>query len=101
MPWFRRSDGDLVPDLPPMRRIMPYVMRGRNESAVYVPTDEERDALVEALAEVNDHPERLRSWDEVREELWADRRRSSSRLAELGGTDPTAVAAPRNRLGRD
>lgn len=36
MPLFRRSDGELVKGLPAMRRIMPYVMRGRNESAVYL-----------------------------------------------------------------
>ncbi|MEI8255455.1 MAG: hypothetical protein WCJ30_07240, partial [Deltaproteobacteria bacterium] len=35
MPLFRRPDGDLVRDLPNVRRIMPYLMRGRNESAVY------------------------------------------------------------------
>lgn len=38
MPLFSRSDGVLVRGLPAMRRIMPYVMRGRNESAVYVPS---------------------------------------------------------------
>ena len=35
MPLFRRPDGDLVRDESPVRRIMPYLMRGRNESAVY------------------------------------------------------------------
>jgi len=35
MPLRRRPDGDLCRDLPPVRRIMPYLMRGRNESAVY------------------------------------------------------------------
>ncbi|MET0385226.1 MAG: 2-oxo acid dehydrogenase subunit E2 [Polyangiales bacterium] len=35
MPWFHRPDGDVVPALSPLRRIMPYLMRGRNESAVY------------------------------------------------------------------
>jgi hypothetical protein len=35
MPLFRRSDGDLVRDLSLVRRIMPYLMRGRNESVVY------------------------------------------------------------------
>ncbi|MET0894308.1 MAG: hypothetical protein ABWY80_00480, partial [Acidimicrobiia bacterium] len=33
--WWRRPDGDLVRGLPPTKRIMPYMMRGRNESAVY------------------------------------------------------------------
>jgi hypothetical protein len=35
MPLFRRPDGDLVKDESPVRRMIPYVMRGRNESAVY------------------------------------------------------------------
>ena len=34
MLW-RRPDGDLVRDLPPTKAIVPYLMRGRNESAVY------------------------------------------------------------------
>jgi len=34
MLW-RRPDGDLVRDQPPTKAIMPYLMRGRNESAVY------------------------------------------------------------------
>jgi hypothetical protein len=35
MPLFRRPDGVLCRDVPPVRRIVPYLMRGRNESAVY------------------------------------------------------------------
>jgi len=35
MPLFRRPDGDLVRDLPPVRAIVPHLMRRRNESAVY------------------------------------------------------------------
>ena len=35
MPLFRRPDGILVKDLSPERAIMPYLMRGRNESAIY------------------------------------------------------------------
>jgi hypothetical protein len=34
MPLFSRSDGTLVPGLSPVRYIMPFLMRGRNESAV-------------------------------------------------------------------
>ena len=34
MPLFRRHDGDLVRGEPPMRRIMPYLMPGRNESII-------------------------------------------------------------------
>ena len=37
----RRADARLVRDAPPYRRIMPYIMRGRNESAVYF--DQELD----------------------------------------------------------
>ncbi len=35
MPLFRRHDGDLVRGEPAMRRVMPYVMRTRNESVVF------------------------------------------------------------------
>jgi hypothetical protein len=34
--WWRRPDGDLVRDLPDLRRIMPYVMRRRTEATVYM-----------------------------------------------------------------
>ena len=33
--FWRRPDGELVRDLPPTKAIMPYLTRGRNESAVY------------------------------------------------------------------
>ena len=33
--WWRRADGDLVKDGTDLRRVMPYVMRTRNESVVY------------------------------------------------------------------
>lgn len=35
MLWWKRPDGELVRDLPATKRIMPYIMRGRNESAFY------------------------------------------------------------------
>jgi len=35
MSWWRRVDGDLVRDLPLNRRVMPYLMPGRNESVYY------------------------------------------------------------------
>ena len=35
MPIFSRSDGTLIKNESRVRRIMPYLMRGRNESAVY------------------------------------------------------------------
>jgi len=39
MPWWRRSDGDLVRDLPLNRQVMPYLMPGRNESVYYFDID--------------------------------------------------------------
>ena len=39
MPLFRRADGDLVKDIAPVRRMMPLIMRGRNESIVYHATN--------------------------------------------------------------
>lgn len=35
MPWIWRSDGDYVRDLPPIRRIIPFIMRGKNEAIAY------------------------------------------------------------------
>jgi hypothetical protein len=35
MPLFRRPDGTRCRDVAPVRAIMPYLMKGRNESAVY------------------------------------------------------------------
>ncbi|MHB8873397.1 MAG: hypothetical protein ACYC8T_06890 [Myxococcaceae bacterium] len=35
MPLFSRPDGTLATDVPPVRRIMPFIMPTRNESAVY------------------------------------------------------------------
>jgi hypothetical protein len=35
MPLFRRHDGDLIRGLPAVRRVMPYLMRTRNESVVF------------------------------------------------------------------
>lgn len=35
MPLFNRPDGDLVRNESPVRSIMPYIMRGRNESIIY------------------------------------------------------------------
>ncbi len=35
MPLFRRSDGKLVTEMSDSRRMMPFVMRGRNESVVF------------------------------------------------------------------
>ncbi len=54
MPLFRRSDGDLVRDESPVRRMMPYVMRGRNESAVYHETTLDVSRTLEWLRARND-----------------------------------------------
>ncbi|HET7388673.1 MAG TPA: ribbon-helix-helix protein, CopG family [Nocardioidaceae bacterium] len=40
--------------------------------AVYVPSERERQLLVEALEEDQRHPELARPWSEVRHELWPD-----------------------------
>jgi hypothetical protein len=39
MSWWRRPDGDLVRDVPLTRQVMPYLMRGRNESVYYFDLD--------------------------------------------------------------
>lgn len=41
--------------------------------AVYVPTDEERRLILEALDEDLSDPEAGRPWEEVRRELWGNR----------------------------
>ena len=35
MPFRWRPDGDYVRDIPPTRKILPFIMRGRNESIVF------------------------------------------------------------------
>ena len=35
MPLFRRCDGELVKNIDPIRRMMPFIMRGRNDSIIY------------------------------------------------------------------
>jgi hypothetical protein len=59
MPLFNRSDGDLVRDLPAYRRIMPFIMRTRTESAVLF---EQCIDATQGLAFIHgwnaDHPER-------------------------------------------
>jgi hypothetical protein len=54
--WWRRADGSLVRNLPNTRRVMPYLMRGRNESVVYFEHDmslRKADAFVRAWNEAN------------------------------------------------
>jgi hypothetical protein len=54
--WRHRPDGDVVRDLPRNRRVMPYIMRGRNEAAVYLEHDvalRETDAFIRAWNQAN------------------------------------------------
>jgi metal-responsive CopG/Arc/MetJ family transcriptional regulator len=37
---------------------------------VYEPTEEERRMLEEALADLEAHPDAVRSWSEIRAEIW-------------------------------
>lgn len=39
---------------------------------VYEPTEDERRLLDEALTDLETHPDAVRSWDEVRAEIWPD-----------------------------
>lgn len=49
----RRSDGTYVGDLPPLRRVIPYLMRTRTESLVYFTQRIEVDGLLAWLEETN------------------------------------------------
>lgn len=54
--WWRRVDGVLARNVPNTRRVMPYLMRGRNESAVYLSNDvalAKTDAFVGAWNHAN------------------------------------------------
>lgn len=56
MVWWRRPDGDLVRDLPLNRRVMPYLMPGRNESVYYFENEislPKTDAWIRAFNEAN------------------------------------------------
>jgi len=50
---FTRPDGDRVANLPLLRRFMPYLMRGRNEAAVYLDQTIQVAATKRWLDEVN------------------------------------------------
>ncbi len=39
---------------------------------VYEPTEDERRLLDEALTDLEAHPDAVRSWDEVRAEIWSE-----------------------------
>jgi metal-responsive CopG/Arc/MetJ family transcriptional regulator len=51
--------------------VVQEALRSHFGEAVYVPSDEERRLLVAALDEVENAPEEIRDWDQVRAELRA------------------------------
>ena len=51
----RRPDGTYVRDLPPLRRIMPHVMRTRTESIVYFQQRIEVDRLAKLCRQLIPH----------------------------------------------
>ncbi|MEM5948011.1 2-oxo acid dehydrogenase subunit E2 [Spirochaetia bacterium 38H-sp] len=57
-----RWDGILIKDLPGFRKINPYVMKGRNESAVYYPDEIELD---KTLAYIRDYNRRRKPGQKV------------------------------------
>ena len=50
--------------------VIQEALRTHFGKAVYTPTEDERRRLVEALEAVDEHPEALRGWTDVRSELW-------------------------------
>jgi CopG family transcriptional regulator / antitoxin EndoAI len=50
--------------------VIQEALRTHFGEAIYVPTDEERQRLIEALEAVDEHPEASREWADVRSELW-------------------------------
>jgi hypothetical protein len=53
MSLFRRVDGDPIPDLSPVRRLMPHLLPGRNESAVYYEQSLDLSATLPFIASYN------------------------------------------------
>lgn len=50
--------------------VIQEALRTHFGAPVYVPTDDERRILDEALTDLLDDPESGRSWEDVRRELW-------------------------------
>ena len=50
-----RPDGDLVESIHPYRRMLPYMMRGRNESVVYYDDPVKAENLLDYIARANKH----------------------------------------------
>lgn len=60
MPLFKRSDGDLVDDVPATRRIMPFLLPSRNESYVLFEQAIDVGPALEFIAQYNaDHEARI------------------------------------------
>ena len=59
MPLFRRCDGDVVKDVPAYRRIMPFIMPTRTESAVYFEQQVDAEHALAFIQRWNDaHPDK-------------------------------------------
>ena len=59
MPIFKRPDGKLATDIPPVRQIMPFIMRNRNESTVYFEQQSDLTRTLSFLEQFNAaHPTR-------------------------------------------
>jgi len=58
MPLFRRPDGILIRDLSPVRRLIPYLMRRRNESIVYYEQVLDLSRTLEFVREWNERHEK-------------------------------------------
>ncbi len=52
--------------------VIQEALRTHFGEAVYVPSDDERRRLVEALDEAATNPEGIEDWADVRQRLWAD-----------------------------
>lgn len=52
--------------------VIQEALRTHFGEAIYVPTDEERMLLLNALEDDQRHPELARPWREVRAELWPE-----------------------------
>jgi hypothetical protein len=53
VPLFRRFDGQVVKDLSPVRKMIPYLMKGRNEAVVYYEQDLDLTKTLPFVAEWN------------------------------------------------
>lgn len=52
--------------------VIQEALRTHFGEAIYVPSDDERRLLVEALDELATNPEGIEDWTAVRQRLWAD-----------------------------